>query len=453
MRALIKFKKNNKAVTVQKVKKVRTSKRIKPLRRTLQMGEKLQISNSKNNQDDNVLPIDDLASNSCSSTYDSSADEFVPCDLEDEDDSSTFDGEEETLDDIKIQSSESFRYQQCFNNNIQEEIVIAINELGFAEHFTTDLGGANSPQYIITWGRRLSRFLNFTYYSIHNTFLQGRMVIDWIKAIIDCHCKNIFPKYIAHLRDRLELKPNTILVELYDIKKFMDWFIYMRTPKKDESQSGGLDCLKPLDYVLANICKSERKRLKRQNSENQDLETLIENRQLPVGGLQELQQCLQKDLGWIKSWATELTENGDVNYVGKTEYNRFMQVLYAAMYVYSPQGRISGIESITLKQADEMLQNGVTFSTKFKTNSTFGYQPVTTSKLTRKLLHIYVTYLRPGTNVGGEHALFLNYNGTRATRIGDKVRYTFIMTRRLIILLFVDTSLLQIQSPTSPYYH
>jgi hypothetical protein len=186
-----------------------------------------------------------------------------------------------------------------------------------------------------------------------------------------------------------------------------------------------MDCLKPVEYVLANICKCEKKRLKIQNSENNDIETMIENRQLPAGGLKELQQYVLKDLQWVKSWTEALiesTERKHTNCVGKDEYYRFMQILYASLYVYSPQGRISGIESMKLRQVDEMLQNGCALSTKFKTNSTFGYQPVTTSKLSRKLLQIYITYLRPRSKIRGDEPLFLHYNGSPATRIGAKVQ-------------------------------
>jgi hypothetical protein len=259
------------------------------------------------------------------------------------------------------------------------------------------------------------------------------MVIDWVKSIIETQFKIVFPKYITHLKDRLELKPNSILVEIYDIKKFMEWFVYIRVKTESDNSCSNMDCLKPLLYVLGSICKCERKQLKKNNSENQDLETLIENRQLPAGGLKELQQCLQKDLLWVKTWATALSD--DSNFVGKNEYNRFMQVLYAAMYVYSPQGRISGIESMKVKQGYEILQTGCAFSTNFKTNSTFGYQPVTSSKLSRKLLQIYIAYLRPRIRLGGGQPLFLNHNGTPATRIGDKVTLEVAYKIKLIKLI------------------
>jgi hypothetical protein len=131
-----------------------------------------------------------------------------------------------------------------------------------------------------------------------------------------------------------------------------------------------------------------------------------------------------------------------------------MQVLYASLYVYSPQGRISGIESMKLKQADEMLQTGCAFSTNFKTNSTFGYQPVTTSKLSRKLIHIYTTYLRPRSRqISGEQPLFLNHDGSPATRIGDKVSKHIYFVHSLNNMNNVDISLFQILSSTTHYYN
>jgi hypothetical protein len=420
MKLSMKFKKQR---NVQQTKNNR-----KPLRQ-YKCHYNIQSENVLRNSDDIISTsedvIDVISSASSNDSQEISSDEYVPNDMEEdnmEDDIST-DLDNDALDGIIIRSSASFTHNQCFNHDIQEKLVNAINEIGFKEYFTEEFNGGHSPHYVTTWSRRLSRFLNFSYHAIHNTYLEADMIVKWTKDIIRIHYKEVFKKYVTHLRERLQLKPSTVLVELYDIKKYMDWFVYIRTESEGESAvCTATDCLKPLEYVLMNICKSERKRLKKQNSECQDLETLVELGQLPEGGLEEIQQCLQNDLQWVKSWAMDLMNNDISNFVGRTEYNRYMQILYASFYAYSPQGRISGIESMKLKQGYEMLTQKVAFSKNFKTNSTFGFQPVTTSSVTRKLLHIYMTYLRPNCSKGSEQSLFLHHNGSPATRIGDKVR-------------------------------
>ena len=420
------YKEKKKKITIKKRKPLRIKKRAltSSVHHNNTKGDVTEDRQQTGDVNGSMLIEDEVM------TVDSSSDDYIAGD--EEDDVST-DVDEDILDGLIIPSTKVFNYQQCFNHTVETDIMKALYDFGFEHHFTKDIGGSTSPNYVKTWSRRLSRFLNYTYHSIHNSALENNKVGEWIKSIITTHHKEIFPKYITHLRETLELSPSTILVELYDIKKFMDWFVYIRAPSnsEDNNNSANMECLRPFEYVLSNICKSERKRLKRQQSDNQSLETLVENRQLPMGGLHELQECLHEDLIWVKSWASNLISNSNTNYIGQQEYNKFMQILYATLYIHSPQGRISGIESIKCKQIQELLEGGVTFSTNFKTSSTYGYQPVTTSKLSRKLLHIYVTYVRPtvnryesendNTTIYFNQPLFLHYNGSPATRIGDKV--------------------------------
>ena len=115
-----------------------------------------------------------------------------------------------------------------------------------------------------------------------------------------------------------------------------------------------------------------------------------------------------------------------------------MNMLYSALYVYSPQGRISAIEDLKLHHVKDFEREGYAMSSRFKTNAAFGYQPVTTAKVSKMLLSFYVNTLRPEivkkceddndnydpSLLNSDNSpLFLNFDRSNATRIGDKVYY------------------------------
>jgi hypothetical protein len=67
----------------------------------------------------------------------------------------------------------------------------------------------------------------------------------------------------------------------------------------------------------------------------------------------------------------------------------------AAMYVYSVQGRLSGVSHLTLGDAQTMLTDGFTTNTNFKTQKTYGLQPISIDKMFgAELLEIYLRKFR-----------------------------------------------------------
>jgi len=55
----------------------------------------------------------------------------------------------------------------------------------------------------------------------------------------------------------------------------------------------------------------------------------------------------------------------------------------------------SGIDDLKLASADELIGQGHSMSTKFKTAATYGYQPVTLSNISLELFQIYMGTIRP----------------------------------------------------------
>ena len=79
---------------------------------------------------------------------------------------------------------------------------------------------------------------------------------------------------------------------------------------------------------------------------------------------------------------------------GVAQEKHIMNVLYC----FSCQGRVGAIEDLTLIQGEELLQEGVILSTKYKTRAKFGYQPPVTlppDKTSTFLVTYYLQNVRP----------------------------------------------------------
>jgi hypothetical protein len=72
-----------------------------------------------------------------------------------------------------------------------------------------------------------------------------------------------------------------------------------------------------------------------------------------------------------------------------------MRLLLAAMYSFSVQGRIGGIQQLTLAQGVKLDRRGHVQQSEFKTAETFGLQPVILDSFTRPMFSFYLHNLRP----------------------------------------------------------
>lgn len=161
--------------------------------------------------------------------------------------------------------------------------------------------------------------------------------------------------------------------------------------------------------MVKQILKRVRKEIKIQQSEN-SIEALIERKEWPKGGLLELQNAIRYEMDWVYNMAraNSLPTN-------KSIYNRYMNLLSASIYCFSCQGRIGAIEDLKLHQGKELLKDGVVLTSKFKTSSKFGYQPVTLppDKVSTFLLQYYLMNVRPNYLQEHDDPLFISFTGTK----------------------------------------
>jgi hypothetical protein len=107
----------------------------------------------------------------------------------------------------------------------------------------------------------------------------------------------------------------------------------------------------------------------------------------------------------------------------------------------------SGIDDLKLSSADELIGQGHSMSTKFKTAATYGYQPVTLSNISLELFQIYMGTLRPHASQGRwnqqQDPLWLNWKGDREKGIGRKVQRFYVRTLGLDVTTTRIRSLLE----------
>jgi hypothetical protein len=113
-------------------------------------------------------------------------------------------------------------------------------------------------------------------------------------------------------------------------------------------------------------------------------------------------------------------------------------IVYIALYVFAPQGRVSGIASIKYEQFEEMRLQGHATTSEFKTHKKYGLQSVIVIKKILDLMTAYVELLRPRALLnavekgmtrsfqkGHHNFLWLTWSGERDQRIGRHVTEFF----------------------------
>lgn len=121
-----------------------------------------------------------------------------------------------------------------------------------------------------------------------------------------------------------------------------------------------------------------------------DLQSKVENHQLPEDEMVGLQRIF---LDQFELWGILVD---DYTVITKVFYDIFLGLLIASFYLYSPNGRGGGVESLTLKDGQALVLNCSVASKSFKTSAYFQKQFVQIDEIYgQKLLAIYLMHLRP----------------------------------------------------------
>lgn len=275
-----------------------------------------------------------------------------------------------------------------------------LNTEDIALHAKATYGGGKKKESVKSLIYRVANFLCWSHLSIKQSHLDSADWTKWVTSLMATHYP-VLAKYCASLEHEVLLMPSTILTYLSDMKYFMKWFSIFRTVGIEAGNAFNFNAM------ACAVAKGYNKLRKNLTLRHRSLETAIEDRKLPAGGLEELQAI-------VRTTAPQSIAAVEPDMLTPTTYRHYMELLLAAIYVFSAQGRFAAVSTLTNAQAQEMLDQGKVMSTDFKTNHTYGYQPVTLHAFSRMLLTIYVDKVRPQvalTLPTPKECLWLSHNG------------------------------------------
>ncbi len=285
-----------------------------------------------------------------------------------------------------------------FDLGVVNIIDILTNSEELCGHAKATYGGGKSNETIKSLVFRVANFLCWTYHHIHKSYLPVTQWCQWVSELLSTQYP-VLAKYCSSLEMELQLMPSTILTYLSDTKYFMKWFSVFRTVGAPDLTSFSFDAM------ACAVAKGYTKLRKNNTLKHCSLEKAIQDRKLPEGGLEELQGIV-RDAMHVEDW--------DQKEVTPKNYREFVELVLAAIYVFSAQGRFSAVSMLKYSQALEMLECGQAMSTEFKTNKTYGYQPVTLHSFSKNLLTVYIEKVRPKvalTAPTSDECLWLSHNG------------------------------------------
>jgi uncharacterized protein YxeA len=297
---------------------------------------------------------------------------------------------------------------------------------GLVSHLSGLLGGYKKLKDIKLLMTRTIKCLIWIYYHIHHNTMsyEGSDILEWFKVVASSHY-HMFPHYAEYLETSFKFTASTIINHFLDISAATSWLILFKPRAAGESGSSIL-CIQSLEHVMKAINKNFTRKLKKEGTEK-DLATAVGLRRIPVNGIKTLMQCVLDQMSWVQK-LTDAAETGQ-GLIDKFMYNEFMAVLFSCMYVFSPQGRVGGIADLNYCQAEDLLARGYTLSKTFKTQGTYGFQPVTLSPEGAHLLSFYVNHARKSVNRKSfslpDDPLWLTSDGKRQTKISRIVTSFF----------------------------
>lgn len=326
--------------------------------------------------------------------------------------------------------------QPNIQEHIENQVVQVYNALenaDFGLFLQSDLGGGKKTRDSVRILRNTARFLLWSHEEHNTESLQPEGALLWLKEIITREYR-LLHKYSLHLTNALRYSSSTVRNHTGDIVNACEWFLIYASDPNELSP----ECIVRIRHVAASIRKVQVKREKNKRSRC-TMDSKIRERRMPSNGLPELQEAVRGQL----TWALSLTEHD----IYKESYKLFMGVLYSALYVFSAQGRISGVMDMSYGQARDLLGTGYSTTDQFKTNQRWGLQPVTLSVTTVQLLQHYLAHVRPRVCIQDKpsdtDALWLAYNGLPDHNAGTNLTAFFKRTLGLHITTTAIRSLVE----------
>jgi len=246
-------------------------------------------------------------------------------------------------------------------------------------------------------------------------------VLEWVGTFItDYYCNLV--AFCSYLSKKEILAPTTIVNWLNDLTYFFKWYSYFSDFNRNQTVKPA--DLHPVLQTIAALRKSLSKSIKKTRSKK-TLQTEIELRRIPEGGIIVLQDIVERKMMWVRSMEIENLENAP------SLFRPFMQLMFAAIYTSMGQGRVSGVQDMKYFQHRLLTSAGYAASNQFKTHSRFGYQIVSLAGNSLEIFEKYIKVVRPfierklNISPKDNDPLFINANGEAEHNISRQVTNFF----------------------------
>jgi hypothetical protein len=246
-----------------------------------------------------------------------------------------------------------------------------------------------------------------------------RTVRAWLKLLFIEHC-HLLRKFTEFIVLAQGTTPETTRHYCLNAQHFLEWFHGPQLPKSERPcKSKHLKEAKELLKTLMSECRAHRKR---HRSDNATIQQLQKSKHLPAGGLPEFRQLFGPAIAEILEAATALKLAINI-----CLHQRLLSTMFAAMYVFSAQGRIGAFSGLKFSQVEELLNRSFVVSDKFKTRSTYGYQPIIVPREVQPMLMLYLEVRASiiGSTASVAPELFLNIKGEAVINAGRLVANFF----------------------------
>lgn len=295
-----------------------------------------------------------------------------------------------------------------------ESVVYILGIIGLLEYYTTCFDRTGVSRVI----GRLAKFLIWSYNALHKRQLAPvqSVVLDWLGDILNNNYQ-LLGSYGAYLTTHVFLAPKTVQNYMREIALSFEWLVlfapgHIRQPMAN---------LEGISKVAKITCRNQTK-LERNRRSDLTVQAYIRDKKIPPGGLAAMRSAVLQQVPWAKS--------ATLGNVTEVFYQRFMQLLVAAIYLDCPNGRVGGIKCLKKSQGEEAVQEGFSMSTEFKTASTYLLQPVILGGAAKEIMQLYLTNLRPQVSKTspphGDEPLWLTYHGKQHTQLGRLVTAFFL---------------------------
>jgi hypothetical protein len=334
--------------------------------------------------------------------------------------------------------------------------MVLLNEYGLKNHFKSSAGGKIQDKKIKAINRGLCSCVHWIY-NLHQppvvrlSYNSGEFneytFMKYVRLFIT-RDYSLLSSYSEYCEQYNQLKSTTMKGLISDIYSGIKWFILFKNTTEftvKQNQIFGID------QVVSGLRRCLSKEMKK-NKPDASLSQVTYDMKLPEAssGVEQLQILQRHIIEQTESMNSIINKVLNDNLLVKSEYILFMRILYSSLYLFTAQGRIGGVESLLYKDGNQLLTDNYTLTSKFKTEATFGKQPILLGDVSKDLFSLYFNHLRPFIVQQSqieenwhEAPMWLTFNGLMQKNIGQQMSKYFLKAMNLNVTTNLIRSLVE----------